>query len=32
MDGDEYAAAFRADMKKLQDTVRHIGKVADTAQ
>lgn len=32
MDGEEYAAAFRADMKKLQDTVRHIGKVTDAAQ
>jgi len=32
MDGEEYAAAFRADMKKLQDTVRYIGKVADAAQ
>jgi tripartite-type tricarboxylate transporter receptor subunit TctC len=32
MDGDEYAAAFRADTKKLQDTVRFIGKVSDAAQ
>lgn len=32
MDAEEYAAAFRADMKKLQDTVRFIGKVADAAQ
>ncbi len=32
MDGDEYAAVFRADMKKLQDTVRFIGKVSDAAQ
>lgn len=32
MDGEEYANAFRADVKKLQDTVRFIGKVGDAAQ
>ena len=30
LDGDEFAAVWRAEVKKLQDTVRHIGKVSDT--
>ncbi len=29
-DGDEFAAAWKVEVKKLQDTVRHIGKVSDT--
>ena len=31
LDGDEFAEVWRAEVKKLQDTVRHIGRVNDPA-